>query len=108
MKQKLVTPEADQAIADIFAFIATDNLDAAERYYRAAYDAFFELPDSVVPKRASEFLPEYVRALRVPNFDGYTLRIAILEDRIALLTALRPGASDDMTNDSTRQGLAGM
>lgn len=105
MKRKLVTPEADAAIEAVFDFIAADNLDAAERYYRVAYDTFFELPDIRMPVRASDHLPEYVRSLHIPGFDGYVLRIAIFDDAVFLLTALRPGATDEMNDAKTQTGL---
>lgn len=105
MKRKVVTPEADTAVADVFAFIHAANPDAAARYYRAAYDAFFGLSDQLVPVRAGDHLPEYVRSLNVPGFDGYSLRIAIFDDTVFLLTALRPGASDEMNDAKTEAGL---
>ncbi|WP_220747227.1 type II toxin-antitoxin system RelE/ParE family toxin [Jannaschia pagri] len=99
-----MTPAADEALAAIFDYINADNPEAAARYYSTALDTFFGLPDGFVPHRASDSLPEVIRALPVPGFGGYTLRIAILDDAVYLITALRPGLTDKMKDDRTLPG----
>jgi plasmid stabilization system protein ParE len=105
MKQKRVTPAADDALFANFSHIEADNPSAAERYYNEALDAFFGLPDELVPKRASEKLPEYVRAMPVPGFKGYTLRIAVFDESVHLIAALRPGLTNEMMDDKSATGL---
>lgn len=105
MKRKLVTPTADAALMGVFDFICSNNPAAAAQYLEAAYDVFFNLPDFRVPVRASDHLPDYVRSLNVPGYSGYTLRIAVLDDAVYLLTALRPGATEAMNDARTRTGL---
>jgi len=105
MKRKLVTPTADAALEDVFDYIRAENPAAAKQYLEAALDAFYGLPDFRVPVRASDHLPDYVRSLNISGYSGYTLRIAVFEDVVYLLTALRPGAMEAMNDARTRAGL---
>ena len=81
MRRKIVTPTAEADLREIASFIATGNIEAADRYISAALAVFEDLPDMRVPVRASDHLPEHVRSMPVPGFDGYTLRIAIFETK---------------------------
>jgi len=105
MRTKLVTPTGEQDIRNIYSYINRDNPSAAERYYRSAYDTFAELDDAVLPRRASGDLPDYIRAVTVRGFKGYTLRIAYFSDEAYLLSAHAPGLPDEFKDARTLLGL---
>ena len=105
MKIKSVTSVAQQNLADTFDFIFADNRQAAQRYETASLDSFYELADNLLPKRASQHLPEYVREIGVKGFKGYTLRVAIFESEIYLLNAFAPGLADWQKDAATGQVL---
>lgn len=102
MRRKRLSRVARDDIQRIAAHLAAHNPAAAERYYQAALDTFFALPDNLTPKRASDRLPEHVRELQVAGFRGYLLRIA---RRVVLLAAFAPGLPDQVKDSRTRKGM---
>lgn len=105
MKSKVIVPLAERQRREITEFIFLDNPAAAERYALQAMSAFFDLPENIVPVRASEHLPDDIRQLPVPGFPGYTLRLLYRREYIALVAAFRPGLTAAMRDRSTRSGV---
>ena len=105
MKAKHFTHQATANIQQTSAYIAADNEAAALRFQNACRDTFLSLPDTLLPRRASQRLPAHVRTLNVRGFRGYTLRIAVFEDAVYLLNAFAPGLSEAAKNRSSRRAL---
>ncbi len=59
-----------------------------------------------MPRRAAAHLPEHVRTIDLARpFRGYTLRVAVYEDAMYLLSAFAPGLSDAFKDARTLDGL---
>ena len=56
--------------------------------------------------RAGEHLPEYVRAVTLQGFTGYTLRMAVLPEEIVLVAAFAPYLLDQTMQSRSETGLA--
>jgi hypothetical protein len=103
---KKLTITAKFCIREITLFIAQDNEKRGLEYARLTEELFFNLPEFVTYKRASESLPKAVQEMPVKGFKGYTLRIMHHSDGVTyLLSAHRPGLTDGMKNRQTRDGL---
>lgn len=106
MRRKFLTPTGEQDIRQIYAYILTDNHDAAARFYESALQTFFEFPDDIqTPARAAAHLPEYVHVMHVRGFRGYTLRVAVFAEELYLLSAFAPGLPDEFKDARTLLGL---
>jgi len=106
MTPRKVTHTASLLAGEIARFVGQDDPENAERYRQAVNASFFELPDFVTFKRASERLPKSVREMPVKGFKGYTLRIMRHSDGVMyLLSAHRPGLTDNMKDRLTRDGI---
>lgn len=106
MKPKRVTRTAATFVQEITRYIHRDNPAAARAYRRAVSETFAAFDERFLPRRASENLPEYVRAVTVKGFPGYTLRVAVLPDAIVLVAAFAPYLSDQMVQSRSESGLA--
>ena len=105
MKTKIVARLAEAHISALARYIALENVGAAERYTRAAYQTFFEWPEIALPARAHDRLPEHVRRVFVKGFERYTLYISFQDDQIVLLAAFGHGLSDAAKISQTRLSL---
>ena len=105
MKSKIVTPTAEALVRHVAEYIYERNVSAGDQYSRAVMQTFFQFDERFLPRRASEHLPEYVRELNVIGFKGYTIRVAVLDDKIALVAAFAPGLSDRRKNARSKAGL---
>lgn len=70
MKPKRVTRTATRLVQEIARYIHRDNPSAARAYRRAVSATFVDFNERFLPRRTSENLPEYVRAVTVRGFPG--------------------------------------
>lgn len=105
MKQRFVTLPALASMREIFDFIAADNPNKASGYITSAEDALAVFDEQFLPLRAHARLPEYVRQVQVPGYKGYMLWIAVTDEAIAIVAAMRPGLSTSKKLNRARSGL---
>lgn len=91
-----LTPEAEQDLAEQYAYIAGDNRDAADRYLEAAYDGFRKLDR--MPRMGHRFEsrePELagLRSWPIQGFEYHTVFYRCLDSEIEVVRVLH-GARD--------------
>lgn len=96
MRRRDVTETALADIIEIRDHLSAHAPHVAELYYRHALQTFAQFPDDLwLPHRASDALPDTVRAMYLPSpFRQYSLWVAFTDDALYLLAAFAPGLSD--------------
>ncbi|HXL80286.1 MAG TPA: type II toxin-antitoxin system RelE/ParE family toxin [Pyrinomonadaceae bacterium] len=99
MKLRLaLKPQADRDINNQFEYIAKDNLEAAIRFYEAAFSAFEVLQTNplIGPARAFEN-PELdnVRIWLVKGFDKYLIFYRATDELVEILRVLHTSRDID-------------
>lgn len=105
MTPKIVTPTAETLIRHVAEHIYEQNVGTGDQYTQAVAQTFFQFDERFMPRRASEQLPESVRELNVIGFKGYTIRVALRDDKVALVAAFAPGLSDRTKDVLSKTGL---
>jgi len=99
MKWRLaLKPQADRDITNHFEYIARDNLEAAIRFYEAAFRAFDVLLSNPHIGPARDFKDPQLTDVRiwlVKGFDKYLIFYRATDERVEILRILRAARDID-------------
>lgn len=99
MKWRLVLrPQADRDINNQFEYIAKDDLEAAIRFYKAAFRAFEVLQTNPHIGPARDFENPQLKGIRiwlVKGFDKYLIFYRATDERVEILRVLHAARDID-------------
>ncbi len=96
MRRFILSEFVEPELAAIWDYIATDNLDAADRFLAAAYGTFQELAAMPEMGRARSFSQarlNQLRSFRIKDFENYLIFYSPIQDGVEVFHVLH-GARD--------------